>query len=187
MDIRAKRLIAATIDYVCAFLIALPISYVTMYRDTDKCLERMGDDFLGTYEFFINIKTGKDDASSLLQDYNNNEVYQAAFHCGILDQWVENGYNVGISAVIDSFLPVNLLIFKLLSAHNREDTVFYIKTRGIERIFDFEKQIDFFNFMYNVWEDKINVYYKQMGGILLSHKNYCRTRNKLFKKYYMKL
>lgn len=142
---------------------------------------------MGAYDFFINIKTEKDNAYSLLQDYNNNEIFQAAFHCGIPNQWVENGYNVGISAVIDSFLPANLLIFKFLSAYNRKETNFYVKTRGVERIFDFEKQIDFLNFMYSVWEDKIDVYYKQMGGILLSHKNYYRTRNKLFKKYYIKL
>jgi len=143
--------------------------------------------FLGVWDFHINLKIGTNDANSLLKVYNSNELYQSAFHYGIVVEWLENEYNVGISSVIDSFLPANSLIFQFLSTSSGEHPNYYIKTRDVERSFNFDRKADFINFMYNVWEDKIDAYYKQMGGLLLDHRNYYKIRNRLFKKYYKKL
>lgn len=122
------------------------------------------------------------DAYSLLEVYRNNALYQSAFHFGIAPKWAEDDCNVGISSVIDSFIPANILIFEFITENIDKKTNIHIKTLDIERAFDFEKKVDFINFMYNAWEEKINAYYKLTEAMLLNQNDY-KVKNMLYGKY----
>lgn len=141
---------------------------------------------MGACDFYISLKIEEDAANQLLKTYSRNELYKSAFYYGIAVEQVENKYIAGISSVIDSFLPACSLIFQFLLTGIGENPHFYVKTRDVEQLFDFEKKADFINFMYNAWEEKIDMYYMRMGGLLLDQRNYYEARRKLFKKYYKK-
>lgn len=141
---------------------------------------------MGSLDFFINIKIESGDANMLLQEYKRNALYQSAFHYGIIEEWLHSEFNAGISSVIDNFLPANILIYRFLSQLQDTKDGFQIETLEIQRPFDFENKSDFVNFMYNIWEEKIDLAYQQFGVIVIDHKQYYKIRNKLYKKYYIK-
>lgn len=142
---------------------------------------------MGSFNFFINLKLDNDSLAILDDKYKTNSLYQAAFYYGKTLGDKNNGYNAGISSVIDNFIPANRLIYNFLSTIKFGNASIFIKTGGVERTFDFEKQSDFICFMYKVWEQKIISTYKQFGVILLDNNKYCKYRNKLYKKYYKKI
>mgnify|MGYP000082222549 FL=1 len=141
---------------------------------------------MGAWDFYVNLKIDASDAYALLAAYKNNALYQNAFHYGIAQNSAADEYNAGITSVIDSFLPANILIFSFITENLNKKSDFQIKTLDIERDFDFEKKVDFINFMYNAWEEKIDAYYKLFGGVLLNHNDYVKARSKLYRKYYIK-
>lgn len=141
---------------------------------------------MGAWDFFVDIKVTPDDAKRLLQEYNSNKLYQSIFHFGIDSEWLDGEYNAWISSVIDNFLPANHLTFRFLSEIKENTGSFPIKTYKTERLFDFERKSDFINFMYNAWEQRIDLAYRQVGVIILDPKKYDKTRNKLYRKYYKK-
>ena len=135
---------------------------------------------MGSWNFFIELKVESTELNVLTNAYINS-IYQKAFYFGIS----ENTYNVGISSVMDNFLPANHLIYEFLSLIAYKE--FSIRTNNIERIFDFKNKADFISFMYNTWEQKIDSTYQQFGVFLMPIDNYYKHRNKLYKKYYQKL
>ncbi len=140
---------------------------------------------MSSWNYYINLKINEQTFDNMVFEYNQNSAYQAAFHFGKIEGGSSDGYNVGIISVIDNFLPANHLIYNFLSHYISCDL--YIKTNGVEHRYDFSKKSDFIKFMYEVWENKIDFVYDQLGVMVINHKQYHKTRNKLYKKYYVRI
>lgn len=142
---------------------------------------------MGIWNFFIDLNVELEDATTLLQEYENSHLYQNVFHYGIVSVQAKSEYAAGISSVIDNFLPANNLIYSFLSREKERNGSFYIRTGEVVRLFDFEKKSEFINFMYNTWESSIDMAYKKVGVIIIDQNQYLKNRNRLYKKYYKKL
>lgn len=139
---------------------------------------------MGSWNFYLELKTDTITLNNMIREYNQNSTYQTAFHFGIIEGYCKTGFNTGFSSVIDNFLPENHLIYNFLShfvsCHS------YIKANEIEHMYDFSEKSDFIKFMYDAWETKIDFVYEQLGALVINHKQYYKTRDKLHKKYYKK-
>lgn len=93
---------------------------------------------MGSWNFYIDLKVDSDDANALLQEYISSDLFQSAFSYAMFPEWMDRNFNVGISGVIDNFLPTNNLIYKFLSKFKKGSL--YIRTNGVERFYDFEKK-----------------------------------------------
>lgn len=140
---------------------------------------------MGSWNYYIDLKVDKSILEDMIYKYQQNKTYQAAFYFGKKDESFSNNYNAGFMAVIDNFLPTNHLIYNFLSLYASHDL--YIRTNRIERIYDFTRKSQFVKFMYDVWEKKIDFAYESLGVIVLDYKQYYKIRNRLYKKYYMRI
>lgn len=135
---------------------------------------------MGVFNFYINIKCSKNDSSLLLSEYQKNSIYCQTF---AFNSFTNSGFDAGIEAILDNFLPTNYLIYSFLSKAN-DDIV--ISTNGFDHLFDFKIRSEFINFMCNAWEDRLEYLYCNFGTLLIDMKKYHKSRNKLFSKYYRK-
>lgn len=140
---------------------------------------------MGSWNYYIEIKADKPTLDRMVFEYSQNPTYQEAFHFGTLESSYSDGYNAEFVSIIDDFLPANHLIYNFISHY--VSCNLFIKTNGIECIYDFAKKSDFIKFMYDAWESKIDFVYDQLGVIMVKYKRYHKTRNKLYKKYYMRI
>jgi len=139
---------------------------------------------VGSWNYYIEIKTDKSTLDRMALEYKQNQTYQEIFRFEIFEGCCD-GYHAGVEALIDNFLPTNYLIYHFLSCHASCDLC--IRTNGIEQKYDFVKKSEFIKFMYDAWEEKIDFVYAQLGVIVIKNKQYYRTRNRLYKKYYVKI
>ena len=140
---------------------------------------------MGSWNYYIEIKTDRITLDRMISEYEKNQTYQEMFYFGKCEYGFNDGYNAGFVSVIDNFLPANHVIYNFLS--NYLSCGLYIRTNGIERTYDFTRKSDFIKFMYDVWESKIDFVYDQLGVIVINHKRYHKIRSKLYKKYYIKI
>lgn len=140
---------------------------------------------MGSWNYYIEIKTDKITLDRMISEYETNQAYQEAFYFGKVEDGFQDGYNAGFASVIDNFLPANHLIYNFLS--NYLPCNLYVRTNGIERAYDFTQKSDFIKFMYDSWKSKIDSVYDQLGVIVLNHKRYHKIRSKLYRKYYIKI
>ena len=141
--------------------------------------------FMGAWNYYIEIKADKQILDDMLSSYEQNKAYQTAFNFAKKDGSCLNGYNAGIEAVIDNFLPANHLIYKFLAPYVSCNLC--IKTNEIERAYDFTQKADFIKFMYDAWEQNIDSAYERLGTMVVNHKRYYKLRNRLYKKYFIKI
>lgn len=140
---------------------------------------------MSSWNYYIEVKANEELLNHMILEYNKNSTYKKVFHFGVIQNSCNDSYTVGFVSTIDNFLQANYLIYNFLFnyiAHN-----LYIKTNGTECIFNFTKKSDFIKFMYDAWESKIDYIYNQLGVIIIDYKQYPKIRNKLYKKYYIKI
>lgn len=60
---------------------------------------------MGIWDFFIDLKIELNDATTLLDEYENSNLYRNIFHYGIIADEAKSEYIAGISSIIENFLP----------------------------------------------------------------------------------
>lgn len=140
---------------------------------------------MGSLNFYIEVKADEQVLSNMLQQYNSNQMHQRLFGFGVFETFSEENYHAGFEAYIDDFLPACHLIYGFLSRFASHDL--YIRANGIEHLLDFPQKSDFCHFVYKAWEKKIDAAYARFGTLVIDYKQYYKTRNRLYRKHYMKL
>lgn len=141
---------------------------------------------MGVWHFYIDLNVDAEVLDAMLSEYRCNNVYKRVFSfCKITDESSFEGYNAGIESVIDNFLPAIYMIFDFLSEYARSGI--RLKTNEKIAVFDFDKKSDFLKFMFEAWEEKISSMYENFGVLAVDYKEYYKTRNRLYKKYYVKI
>ena len=140
---------------------------------------------MGSWNYYIEIKIDGQTLNRMISEYKQHQTYQEVFYFGKSEDGCSEGYSAEIISIIDNFLPANHLIYNFLSKYHSYGLC--IKTNDIERTFDFIQKSDFIKFMYDIWENKIDFVYDQLGVIAIKYKQYHKIRSKLYKKYYTRV
>ena len=129
---------------------------------------------MGIETFYVKIKYNKiKSMKSILEKYNE-----------CLDYSLENDDFFCISGALVSFFPAVELMYNIFS--EIKEHTFTIASRNEEICYNFETYFDFLNWMYRIWQDKIDYFNKEMGAFIIKPSEYYTTRRKLWKKYYKK-
>lgn len=129
---------------------------------------------MGVESFYVKIKYKQiKDIESLLEKNNR-----------CLEYSIENDYCC-ISGALVCFFPAVELIYNILDAI--KERPFSIISMDQEICYNFETYFDFLNWMYKIWQDKLNYFNKVYGTFIISPSSYYKTQRKLRKKYYKKI
>lgn len=87
---------------------------------------------MGIWDFFIDLKIELNDATTLLDEYENSNLYRNIFHYGIIADEAKSEYIAGISSIIENFLPANNLIYSFLSQGKKGTVTFILEQEGLK-------------------------------------------------------
>jgi len=134
---------------------------------------------MGCADFYLNIYT------------NNNLDVKICEKLDFYDKFnvfnylkIEN--KIEIECFFDNFLITNKILFSILSLFREEQDKIELETMKIKQKFNFISELDMFNWLFDIYESKMNGYFKDYGFLSIPAKDYYKKRIKL-KKYYQKL
>ena len=121
-----------------------------------------------------------------IEDLNNIFVENKTLRSAIAYHWDDADEELSIKATLVSFLPACELLYKLLQILTIKAEIVEIETRRERHAFDFETFIDFFSWIYTVWEERLKNFNNEWGAFVVSSADYYKARRKLRKKYMLK-
>ena len=139
---------------------------------------------MGSWHYYIDIKVDEKTLNEMILEYEQNQIYRQVFFFGKRENECEKEYNAGIVSLIDNFMPANYLIYDFLSNYRNRNL--WIRANDSKCMYSFIDRKSFILFLYEAWERKISFAYSQLGVLILNYNKYYKTRNKLYKKYYIK-
>ena len=132
--------------------------------------------------FYANVKI----KNLNIEDLNNIFVENKTLRSSIAYRWDDADEELSIKATLVSFLPACELLYKLLQILTIKAEIVEIETRRERHAFDFETFIDFFSWIYTVWEERLKNFNNEWGAFVVSSADYYKARRKLRKKYMLK-
>lgn len=137
---------------------------------------------MGTLNFYLDLKADDRVLTDMLRRYEQNDTCKALFGLGRMS--AESEYSAGIEAYIDDFLPVCHLLYDLLLPYAADGL--WIRANGRERPFDMACRADLVRFMDEAWGEAIDRAYARYGVLVAKYPRYYRTRNRLYRKHYLR-
>lgn len=129
--------------------------------------------YMGVESFYVKIKCNQ--LKELVNFLKYNKCLEYSF---------EHDYCC-ISGSLVCFFPAVEVVYNIINA---------IKERPISVIsmdqeicYNFDTYIDFLNWMYKIWQDKINHFYKEYGAFIITPSSFYKAHRILRKKYFKKL
>ena len=132
--------------------------------------------------FYANVKI----KNLNIEDLNNIFVENKTLRSAIAYRWDDADEELSIKATLVSFLPACELLYRLLQILTIKAEIVEIETRRERHAFDFETFIDFFSWIYTVWEERLKNFNNEWGAFVVSSADYYKARRKLRKKYMLK-
>ena len=132
--------------------------------------------------FYANVKI----KNLNIEDLNNIFVENKTLRLAIAYRWDDVDEELSIKATLVSFLPACELLYKLLQILTIKAEIVEIETRRERHAFDFGAFIDFFSWIYTVWEERLKNFNNEWGAFVVSSADYYKARRKLRKKYMLK-
>lgn len=134
---------------------------------------------MGCADFYLNIYS------------DNNLVIKICEKLSYYDEfnvfnYLKNENKIEIEGYFDNFLITNKILFSVLSSFNVDQDKIVIETMKKNKNFNFNSELEMFNWLFNIYETKMNGYFKDYGFLSIPAKKYYKRRIKL-KKYYKKL
>lgn len=130
---------------------------------------------MGCADFYISVVGKKD-----VLDVVNNELkkFDYLYKISCNDKIEIEGY-------FDNFIITVKILYSILK--NYKNTI-KIRSLRDEIIFNFTSEIEFLNWLYSLYNEKINNYYKDFGVLFIPSDDYYKRRNKFgLRKYYKKV
>lgn len=130
---------------------------------------------MGCADFYISVVGKKD-----VLDVVNNELkkFDYIYKISCNDKIEIEGY-------FDNFIITVKVLYSILK--NYKNTI-KIRSLRDEIIFNFNSEIEFLNWLYSLYNEKINNYYKVFGVLFIPSDDYYKRRNKFrLRKYYKKV
>lgn len=135
---------------------------------------------MGIADFYISIS-----ANDILLDKINNQL--AKYIEYNVFNYVYKNNEILVECFFDNLIITTKLLYKACSIEKEDMNQIELET-GIKNVvkFNFHSELELLNWLYRIHESKLEAYFKSLGFISVSAKNYYYNRNKL-KKYYKKL
>lgn len=133
---------------------------------------------MGCADFYLNIYIDESLILCVNEKLNLYDEYNVFNH-------IESQNKIEIEGYFDNFLIINKILFSVLSSFNDKGK---IKLEAMKFVteFNFQSELELFNWLYKIYEHKMNGYFKDYGFLSIPAKKYYKRRIKL-KKYYKKL
>ena len=133
---------------------------------------------MGCADFYLNIYIDESLILCVNEKLNLYDEYNVFNH-------IESQNKIEIKGYFDNFLIINKILFSVLSSFNDKGK---IKLEAMKFVteFNFQSELELFNWLYKIYEHKMNGYFKDYGFLSIPAKKYYKRRIKL-KKYYKKL
>lgn len=134
---------------------------------------------MGCADFYLNIYTDDDLVVKIcekLSFYDEFNVFN----------YLKSENKIEIEGYFDNFLITNKIMFSVLSFFRNGQDKIEIESMKKHQDFNFNSELEMFNWLFNIYDSKINGYFKDYGFLSIPAKNYYKRRIKL-KKYYKKL
>ena len=133
---------------------------------------------MGCADFYLNIYIDESLSLCVNEKLNLYDEYNVFNH-------IESQNKIEIEGYFDNFLIINKILFSVLSSFNDKEK---IKLEAMKYVteFNFQSELELFNWLYKIYEHKMNGYFKDYGFLSIPAKKYYKRRIKL-KKYYKKL
>jgi hypothetical protein len=156
-----------------------------MRRDILKYLyqnNKEGEERMGIEDFYLKVKLQDDNMEEVEKIIKSNKVFSDYINHHIDNEDKE----LEMQAAKVCFFPACQIIFDLLKAVDVENHIEKVSSRRTDTAFSFESSVDFFCWMYKVWEDVLFWFHRDWGAFLINSANYYKVRNKMWKKYFIK-
>lgn len=133
---------------------------------------------MGSADFYLNIYIDESLSLGVNEKLNLYDEYNAFNH-------IKSQNKIEIEGYFDNFIITNKILFSVLSSFNNKGK---IKLEAMKSVieFNFQSELELFNWLYKIYEHKMNGYFKDYGFLSIPAKKYYKRRIKL-KKYYKKL
>ena len=133
---------------------------------------------MGCADFYLNIYIDESLILCVNEKLNLYDEYNVFNH-------IESQNKIEIEGYFDNILIINKILFSVLSSFNDKGK---IKLEAMKFVteFNFQSELELFNWLYKIYEHKMNGYFKDYGFLSIPAKKYYKRRIKL-KKYYKKL
>lgn len=134
----------------------------------------MGGIEVGVESFYVKMKCIQiDDIQAVIEKYHN-----------CLDFSVNNDYFC-VSGALVSFFSATKLIYNICC--RIKECPLFINSLDQESCFNFESYLDFMDWMYKIWQKKLEYFDENFGAFVIKPSEYYRDYRKLQKKYYRKI
>lgn len=133
---------------------------------------------MGCADFYLNIYIDESLSLCVNEKLNLYDEYNVFNH-------IESQNKIEIEGYFDNFLIINKILFSVLSSFNDKEKIKLEAMKSVTE-FNFQSELELFNWLYKIYEHKMNGYFKDYGFLSIPAKKYYKRRIKL-KKYYKKL
>ncbi len=119
---------------------------------------------MGCADFYLNIYS------------DNNLVIKICEKLSYYDKfnvfnYLKNENKIEIEGYFDNFLITNKILFSVLSSFNIAQDKIVIETMKKNKNFNFNSELEMFNWLFNIYETKMNGYFKDYGFLSIPAKN----------------
>lgn len=134
---------------------------------------------MGMESFYVTLTLEKMDIRPILRKYES--------FCRFMLDEKDGGMELCLEGALVSFLPVCGIMFNIC-CEIEELTAQPVQIESLRNTLPavHTEKTDFIFWMYTLWAEKLQGFYEQFGGFVLTPKQYYDTRSKLMK-YYQKL
>lgn len=133
---------------------------------------------MGCADFYLNIYIDESLCLCVNEKLNSYDEYNVFNH-------IKSQNKIEIEGYFDNILIINKILFSVLSSFNDKEKIKLEAMKSVTE-FNFQSELELFNWLYKIYEQKMNGYFKDYGFLSIPAKKYYKRRIKL-KKYYKKL
>ncbi len=133
---------------------------------------------MGLADFYLNIYIDESLSLCVNEKLNSYDEYN-------LFNYIKSQNEISIECYFDNFLITNKILFSVLSSFNDKGKIKLEAMKSVTE-FNFQSELELFNWLYKIYEYKMDDYFKDLGFLSIPAKNYYKRRNK-YRKYYKKL
>ena len=133
---------------------------------------------MGCADFYLNIYIDESLSLCVNEKLNLYDEYNVF-------NYIKSQNKIEIEGYFDNFLIINKILFSVLSSFNDKEKIKLEAMKSVTE-FNFQSELELFNWLYKIYEHKMNGYFKDYGFLSIPAKKYYKRRIKL-KKYYKKL
>lgn len=131
---------------------------------------------MGSSDFYLSIKTSSDIINEIYYKMNQYKEY-------LIFNYVRYNDKIELECYFDNMIITSKFLYDIISSIKANSNEIVLETIEYSQIFDFKSELQLFDWLYEIYKNKIDGYYKDLGCLIIPSKNYYKNRIKLRKHY----